>query len=1568
MSDPSARVDDASDIPDDELRAYYEQVAGVWATTATFDIDDETVESLIVPGTSSDYWKNWYKKDWDLIDRAGIAADDDVGDVYRARPWSVTADRDDIIDELLGMDYRLPHLTINYQQRGADEWSTVIKRDSGKDWRDGKPLPDYGDIDAVALWADVDFAADEKRRPVDDGTRERVESILEYWVDRYAAVVDDRDAVAVLDSVGGTYVMLRPAVTRPIYQFAATELQPAERQTLDKELQHRWADYNRAVNDAADDWDAFEQDGNTNKNRLFKAPLAVHKKLPGVVTPIETDDIAFRFTHIDDVDEGLIERTRDWAQWFTQPEPEKADDWAGALLDELFDDVDADSWRSDIAAWATERQAADETAQQNAVQNADIDARQLAGDVSFVSERSAVWDAIADLNCEDVASKLGIISSSARQDADDRTRIEVNWRQSDSEDSAFVGHTAFTDMDGMEPKGGAADLVAYTLIGSNNSEPADWRQNPDHIEAVIDWFMSHYGDKIPIRIPERGSQYESDGETRTLTRTPNWGLRRAAELLDIAPDIAFDDETDACVIPSLHNRILDVLDAAGVDHNRERRDVRIDVASGDDTVAAEHDVDVEQVIEDSPADIPAAPAHNDTDDDDDDDDAAAVETGDADDADTAADAQPDDDPADATPDTWAARYDITDRDSVDEWMNVDVPGVDLQWIELADGRAGWGWQYTYYDDDGTEQIGYDFVLNADVELLSRLDYPGRRDEQTEWQVRINPTVEGEPSRTLTLTPAAFNSSREFRDALIGKTESVVFNPQGKGTKAVNELKQLLHAQNAPRRKAHEKIELVDTDDGAVFVTPNGTIDADGWIDEPTHVFEGIADGIQGDWRADPDVVETADSELVADVCELLPRIRDDREQWLSMLGYAFASSLRPVLFNQPASRVNTWNLLHVSGKSGAGKSAVAKTLSGALGMNDKSTTGAEKTAHAQEHMFSATNGMSVAMDEYNPENWANWKADAFHEHLKKSTDAQSIEKGNPDQSLTEYRFEVSPVVLGEQQLPESMPALPRRAIEVTLQTTSTARGTETAERFNRLRELADDDWGLGLHHHALDWWAHVCDAAESAIDVVNSWHETADWLRDELDSRGVDLNAELPRAMHQQGLQTVAFGLRRWRQFAVERGADPSLLFDDADIIDTVEHLIDEKTGEHASSVDNESALLELLGDAAAIRDDGGELAEETQPYVAYGEHYTLVNAETNEPTELRLHLKSTLRQLSKFSRDYGLDATLYQKSDYYRWFKSAAENPDSMILDASQKTYLRDSQKRCVTVDVEQLTDELDVHPADLLPAHIDADGIDGVGDTADDDDDSDGDDETYLQTPSVDTQPIGDIDAAEQVVASAIGTVEMREWNGLGGGDGRPYFTAHLVDETGDAELVIWDEQDMPAIYDENGSIGPDALLVKNAKPDTYDGDLQLVAQRDTVIQPAQVGAGETALPDTGGNERLASTDGGTAARSGDVEPRDDVDDSGADADSETPADDTDEDSSDATAGDPTAEDIDKMIVQVTENQGADDGVPRDAVQTLVTGRLNVRDRLVDQRIEKLVEQSRGIYEPDAGILRPT
>jgi energy-coupling factor transporter ATP-binding protein EcfA2 len=598
---------------------------------------------------------------------------------------------------------------------------------------------------------------------------------------------------------------------------------------------------------------------------------------------------------------------------------------------------------------------------------------------------------------------------------------------------------------------------------------------------------------------------------------------------------------------------------------------------------------------------------------------------------------------------------------------------------------------------------------------------------------------------------------------------------------------------------------------------------------------------------------------------MLPRIRDtDQEQWLAWMGYAFASTYRSTLFNQPSSNIDSWNILHVSGKTGAGKSALAKVLNGALGMDMKSTTSAEKTPHAQLEMFCATDGAPIMMDEYNPTNWRQYVTDAFHEHLKKSTDAQTVEKGNADKSVTQYKLESSPVVIGEQQLPEDMAALPRRAVEISLSTQGVKAGSQTASLFQELRSLRDDNYQSGVYHHALRWWRHVVDDVSDPDELVTEWHETMEWIRDGLDDRGVELNSALEREMHQQGLQTVVFGLQRWRFFAIKEGADPAVLFDDADILDVCQYLIERKTGGSAHSLNNEDAMLELFADAAGIIDgSSGEFASPAQKYVEHGSHYTIANQHRDEPGELRIHLKSALPELSRYVRDYGIDHNIYQRSDYYRWFKTSAGDPDSKVTDESIRTHLDDSQRRCVSIDIEQLTDELAVHRTDIIPpweriparSSSDDDGGSGSGDGDSEPDHDAGDD---VEHPKVST--LGDV-TPSQPVASTTGQIEFNEEDhtAASASTNGPDIKATLADDDTEAKLIAWDADDIELPLDDYGSVAFDEVTVRSVEPNDYEGTLQLVATQKTVISPeGQETIDTTDTTDTTATS-TATTDGG-------------------------------------------------------------------------------------------------------------
>jgi energy-coupling factor transporter ATP-binding protein EcfA2 len=1563
------RAERADEISDNRLLEFYNDAVDVWQEMGQLGDGDSGAETLIVPGTDVTGTRAWYHYDQqkthiELPDGYDVDANDRLS---AARAWSPRADADEVPNEILTWDHRLPHLTINYQQRSMDDWATRVT-DTETDeqtWLPEKPLPDYPDIQALSLFADVDFSADAKTRPVDSDTRQRIENILEQWIDGYAAAVGgDTGAVGVLDSVGGTYVMLRPAVTAPICDYAHDELDADARGALINEIGTRWREHTKeidsTVNDGANgDWDAFGLDGKTHKNRLHKAPLALHKSLPGIVTPIQTDDVTFEMTHFDDIDSDVFNRAQQWAATFTsRADTETEEQWAGELLNTLFEDVAADTWREDVAEWAEKRDETDEKAAEGALQNTGssgltgsndiVDPKELAAGETFVTDKTSLWDAIDSCNCRRVASELNIIASGENQKNDDVTRIDVVWRGSGSGDSAMVNEDVFTDMDGMEPKGGPASLVAYTLIGSDNTEPEGWRDVGDHVETVLTWFYQSTLD-IPIYIPERGENYNT---------TPDWALRRVAELLDIAPPAAFDAETDVCIIPSLHNRILAVLDAVGIDHARERKTVQ-QAADGSDIAVAEHDVDIDTNTPSSDAVAELLDEPQPT-------------------------SETPDDTADES-DTEAARYDIGARASVDDDLSVEVPGVDLRWLELNDGRCGWGWKrqekVPKSDSPGYEMvIHYDIVINADLELCSRLEFPNDDDRHTEWELKVNPTHDGAPSRIVDITPAAFNNSQKFREDVIGGTESVVFNSHGKGASATNELKQLVNAQDAPRKNAHSKIEVVhdaDTDtDAAQLVTPNGTITPDGWADDPDHVFHGAVSGVKASWQPDPNAIGSADDELVQNVCEMLPRIRDtDQEQWLAWMGYAFASTYRSTLFNQPSSNIDSWNILHVSGKTGAGKSALAKVLNGALGMDMKSTTSAEKTPHAQLEMFCATDGAPIMMDEYNPTNWRQYVTDAFHEHLKKSTDSQTVEKGNADKSLTQYKLESSPVVIGEQQLPEDMAALPRRAVEISLSTQGVKAGSQTAALFQELRALRDENFQSGVYHHALQWWQHVVDDVGDPNAMVTEWHETMEWIRDELQTRGIELNSALEREMHQQGLQTVVFGLQHWRSFAIEQGADDAALFDNADILDVCQYLIERKTGGSAHSLNNEDALIELFADAASVIDGStGEFSSPSQKYVEYGTHYTITNQNRSEPSELRIHLKSALPELSRYVRDYGIDHNLYQRSDYFRWFKTSAGDPDSKVVDESIRSRLEDTQRRCVAIDVEQLTDDLAVHRTDILPPW---ERIPSKATTSDDDSDDSDDDrgEDDSQThPKI--SALSDI-TASQPVASTTATIEFGEYDhtAAGASDDGPAIKATLTDGDTEAKLIAWDADDITLPVDEYGAVNCDEVTVRSVTPDDYQGTLQLKANEQTVVhegvpdgQESVTSVGEHTTTTTGDSDSTTETGTNTSDAAGDQS-------STATTDGGHVGSDTDNTDQANTPGTPGTDETNKTG-QSTERTGAPkskaqrNGKVRGQIQACNQNGVDATVDLLAERLDWTVETTDEVIQEllDAGRLMGT
>jgi hypothetical protein len=215
--------------------------------------------------------------------------------VASGRPATLAADCDD-----LNID-RTVYVTINTAARDwyLDSWTPYIYSDENKRmWQtehgwdeNANAMPDYANLTALAPFADIDVADVLKLRRADGHVpRATVEESLEHYISGFAALCGDREPVHALDSVGGAYVMISPTVTAPLGERYTGR----ERARVFEALADRLNDYATRVKAAAshcvDEHDAvMDPDLVCHKNRLHKAPLALHGNLDGVVTPVDTD-------------------------------------------------------------------------------------------------------------------------------------------------------------------------------------------------------------------------------------------------------------------------------------------------------------------------------------------------------------------------------------------------------------------------------------------------------------------------------------------------------------------------------------------------------------------------------------------------------------------------------------------------------------------------------------------------------------------------------------------------------------------------------------------------------------------------------------------------------------------------------------------------------------------------------------------------------------------------------------------------------------------------------------------------------------------------------------------------------------------------------------------------------------------------------------------------------------------------------------------------------------------------------------------------------------------------------
>jgi putative DNA primase/helicase len=501
---------------------------------------------------------NGDKTHWYMTKDAGGEA------VGSGRPATLAADAGDLhID-------RTVYVTINTAARDwyLDSWTPYIYTDDNdrawqteQGWDDGtNPMPDYADLTALAPFADIDVTDVLKLRRADGHVpRDVVEQSLEHYISGFAALCGGRGPVHALDSVGGAYVMVSPSVTAPL----ADRYTGRDRARVFEALADRLNNYATRIKDAAShcvpDHDAvMDPDLVCHKNRLHKAPLALHGDLDGVVTPIDTETPQYDYTPVTEVDDALITDAVEWASSYT----DDYSDRVGHLVSALWDGAPAD-WETTLDEWIDEATTATNT-QPSPVPNPSDEHR---GNVSTKSDaldddRTApieeVYAELDRLSARDVAEDTIVDTWNSSATSGKGDGFTPTWASGSCGGTAnYVNDQIWHDTGADAGRGHHGTVIELALIGSTDvswrrgdiADGDDWVQGIRELRKLgydiplpqgdVDDDVSRYYtlDLTGIASDHNlsGDPYEDD---LTLLRACLWARAEVSDLSDEDPPYA----------------------------------------------------------------------------------------------------------------------------------------------------------------------------------------------------------------------------------------------------------------------------------------------------------------------------------------------------------------------------------------------------------------------------------------------------------------------------------------------------------------------------------------------------------------------------------------------------------------------------------------------------------------------------------------------------------------------------------------------------------------------------------------------------------------------------------------------------------------------------------------------------------------------------------------------------------------------------------------------------------------------------------------------------------------------
>ncbi len=819
--------------------------------------------------------------------------------------------------------------------------------------------------------------------------------------------------------------------------------------------------------------------------------------------------------------------------------------------------------------------------------------------------------------------------------------------------------------------------------------------------------------------------------------------------------------------------------------------------------------------------------------------------------------------------------------------------------ELTERNGHYGYLEKTKDGDGEWFYEFKPITNFILETVEHL----KTDDSELLKIRVIPSHPMGEEYEVDVHPTVFNETRVFKEEIVrGKTTR--YEPGSRNQQVLNDLRETVGSQMVPTRTGVEHIGLVGEGYNE-WVSPKGTLTADGQADDPEHRYYAKGGSSDSDggalarkWKLNPDTADDYEDDDVARIVELLPKTRR-HDRGLPILGWFYAAPLRPLVHDWEGE----FNLLQVVGSTGTGKTSTLKAFWEAFGMDPDPFSASDTPFTLMKHM-SSSRGVPVWIDEYKPADIRNDRLDTLHRRLREVTKGTAVSKGRANLGEVLFQIEAPVVVSGEQKFSQSVPAVRRRAIMTTLSNEPTVEGSSYTRAFGELTGTAYEDEkgitypeGYDLLDHARAYYQFVLSQDESVLEEI--WNETRVDVGDLLASRDLKL-----QTTEFQGAQTILFGVRLFHRFAEYVGADISTLPTDDDVADALEHYAS-NIGKDGQRRGYDDTFLELFAQAARNR------------YVQEDEDYRFMKSQKWGEEVLAFHMPSVYPAVKQYIRDFNLadEYNIIGKNDYLSTFRDKSGD-DSHILKTNHGVRIDGSETKCVVIDPSRTHQKLGTD------FELRAFGAGG-------DNEEDG--------SNVPTQPdridIADIEPVKQDRATVVGEVEFGKYDGLNtDDDGKPDWTVSISDETGGARLIAWNESQIPPLYNDQGVFDADQIKVSGASTSEYEGELQLTIDDNTVIERADDVGLLDSMPEEEVETTQATTDGGETA------------------------DETDEE--DSFEGKPLAPHIMRYVMN------ADDDVAHaDLVGHLLNG--GAAQRQIEYWVGKCLERG-DISEPEEGIYR--